>query len=98
LHSKCLNRDSECNGLFSTFIIEGMKFPDWWEAPDELFRIDGHCGLVAALKIYAAATRRDLSAQQSSRPPLVRKNSASSSSKEHDSARPHRNCREHEIH
>ena len=25
-----------------------MKFPDWWEAPDELFRIDGHCGLVAA--------------------------------------------------
>jgi hypothetical protein len=25
-----------------------MKFPDWWEAPDELFKIDGHCGLVAA--------------------------------------------------
>jgi hypothetical protein len=25
-----------------------MKFPDWREAPDELFRIDGHCGLVAA--------------------------------------------------
>ena len=24
-----------------------IKFPDWWEAPDELFRIDGHCGLVA---------------------------------------------------
>ena len=25
-----------------------MKFPEWWEAPDELFNIDGHCGLVAA--------------------------------------------------
>jgi hypothetical protein len=25
-----------------------MKFPEWWEAPEELFEIDGHCGLVAA--------------------------------------------------
>jgi hypothetical protein len=25
-----------------------MKFPEWHAAPDELFRIDGHCGLVAA--------------------------------------------------
>jgi hypothetical protein len=34
--------------LFSAVIIDSMKFPNWWEAPDELFRIDGHCGLVAA--------------------------------------------------
>lgn len=25
-----------------------MKFPDWWEAPEELLEIDGHCGLLAA--------------------------------------------------
>jgi hypothetical protein len=25
-----------------------MKFPEWWEAPEELFEIDGHCGLLAA--------------------------------------------------
>jgi hypothetical protein len=25
-----------------------MKFPAWWEAPDEILQIDGHCGLVAA--------------------------------------------------
>lgn len=25
-----------------------MRFPDWAEAPDELFTIDGHCGLIAA--------------------------------------------------
>lgn len=34
--------------LFSQVIIKGMKFPKWWEAPDELFGIDGHCGLVTA--------------------------------------------------
>jgi hypothetical protein len=25
-----------------------MKFPEWWEAPEELFEIDGNCGLVTA--------------------------------------------------
>ncbi len=25
-----------------------MKFPEWWEVPEELFEIDGHCGLVTA--------------------------------------------------
>ncbi len=25
-----------------------MAFPSWWDAPDEIFRIDGHCGLLAA--------------------------------------------------
>jgi hypothetical protein len=25
-----------------------MKFPEWWSAPEELFEIDGHCGLLAA--------------------------------------------------
>jgi hypothetical protein len=25
-----------------------MKFPEWWEAPKELYEIEGHCGLVTA--------------------------------------------------
>jgi hypothetical protein len=28
-----------------------MKFPEWWEAPKELFEIDGHCGLLAAWSV-----------------------------------------------
>jgi hypothetical protein len=40
--------DSWCKCLFSPVIIYVMRFPDWREAPDELFKIDGHCGLVAA--------------------------------------------------
>jgi hypothetical protein len=43
-----IGRGFERYALLTTVIIEGMTFPDWWEAPDELFRIDGHCGLVAA--------------------------------------------------
>jgi len=35
-----------------------MKFPDWWEAPDGLFRIDGHCGLVAAWAVLRYFGRR----------------------------------------
>jgi len=34
-------------------------FPDWWEAPDELFRIDGHCGLVAAWVVLRCFGKRD---------------------------------------
>lgn len=25
-----------------------MKFPDWWDAPQELLAMEGHCGLLAA--------------------------------------------------
>jgi hypothetical protein len=25
-----------------------MKFPEWWKAPEEILKMDGHCGLVAA--------------------------------------------------
>jgi hypothetical protein len=28
-----------------------MKFPEWWRAPEELFEIDGHCGLLAAWSV-----------------------------------------------
>jgi hypothetical protein len=28
-----------------------MKFPEWLEAPKELFEIDGHCGLLAAWSV-----------------------------------------------
>jgi hypothetical protein len=29
-------------------IMGTMKFPAWHEAPEEILRMDGHCGLVAA--------------------------------------------------
>lgn len=35
-----------------------MKFPNWWEAPDELFKIDGHCGLVAAWAVLRYFRKR----------------------------------------
>jgi hypothetical protein len=28
-----------------------MRFPEWWEAPQEILKIDGHCGLVAAWSV-----------------------------------------------
>lgn len=39
---------------------------NWWEAPDDLFAIDGHCGLLAAWMVLAARGR------QPSVPELVR--------------------------
>ena len=35
-----------------------MQFPDWSEAPDELLRIDGHCGLIAAWVVLRYFGRR----------------------------------------
>ncbi len=28
-----------------------MKFPEWWKAPEEILKMDGHCGLVAAWSV-----------------------------------------------
>jgi hypothetical protein len=28
-----------------------MRFPEWWEAPQEILGIDGHCGLLAAWSV-----------------------------------------------
>ena len=35
-----------------------MKFPNWWEAPNELFKIDGHCGLVTAWAVLRYFRKR----------------------------------------
>ena len=28
-----------------------MKFPEWWEVPEELIAMDGHCGIIAAWSV-----------------------------------------------
>lgn len=32
-------------------MVNAMKFPEWWKAPEEILGMDGHCGLVAAWSV-----------------------------------------------
>jgi len=42
------NRTELARAVLKNLLIRGIKFPDSWEAPEEFFSIDGHCGLLAA--------------------------------------------------
>ena len=37
--------------------MASVQVADWWEAPDDLFAVDGHCGLLAAWMVLAARGR-----------------------------------------
>ena len=37
--------------------MASVQVASWWEAPDDLFSVDGHCGLLAAWMVLAARGR-----------------------------------------
>ena len=37
--------------------MASVQVADWWKAPDEVFAVDGHCGLLAAWIVLAARGR-----------------------------------------